>query len=312
MPKLIETTNYFQNIKFDNTPEKIVEVFITRKNFGASYLSLFTFILLLEIFLNKLSAILNFFSFLETNNMSIFIQNSIRLYSLSDIIALIVAIIGFLVAYFYFCYTILYVWDDPERKGGKQIKAIFFLQSLFSNIYLPLILLIYLFFVKSNLGEFYVVFFIVIVTGYYSNKIVQNYQKIMEDFTALTLLYEFSINKGSILEPMPSSWFFNKFDIRQLSVNLSFLSSFVILIFGLIFSFNILSILIMELSIILFFINSAYTNRIPILMTLFMESGDKIIAFIIDESPQYYKCILKGNNQEFIRKDLFKKMIVNN
>ncbi len=82
-------------------------------------------------------------------------------------IALIVTIVGFLLAYLYFCYTIVYVWDDPEKKGGKQIKAIYFVQFLWSNLYLTLFLLIYLWYVKSNFGEVLVVFLVFMVPGYY-------------------------------------------------------------------------------------------------------------------------------------------------
>ena len=308
---LIETNSFFQKVKSDITQEKSVEDYLTRKNICATYLSLFGIIFLFGIFLNKSHEFSKFFSFFEINNISIFVQNLIYLYSLSDVIALIVAIIGFFLAYLYLCHTILYVWDDPERKGGKQIKAIYFIQFLWTNLYLTLFLLIYLFYIKSNLGEVLVVFLVVIVAGYYSNKIFLNYQKIMEDFIALTLLYEFSINKGSILDPIPTKHFFNNYNIRQLSVNLCFLLSFIILIYGLIFSFNILSILIMELYVNLLFICSAYTNRIPILLNIVIENDMEIPCFIIEESPGYYKCIFKGNKQELIKKDLIKKMIVN-
>ncbi len=58
----------------------------------------------------------------------------------------------------------------------------------------------------------------------------------------------------------------------------------------------------MELYVILFFINSAYTNRIPILLDLDVELYGKITCFIIGESPGYYKCVFKGNKQELIKK----------
>ncbi len=62
---LIETFNYFKNVKTDNNSEKIVENFISRKNIGTTYLSLFALIFLLGIFLNRSNIFFNFFSFFE-------------------------------------------------------------------------------------------------------------------------------------------------------------------------------------------------------------------------------------------------------
>jgi hypothetical protein len=41
-----------------------------------------------------------------------------------------------------------------------------------------------------------------------------------------------------------------------------------------------------------------------------MDSGEEITAFVIDEGPTYITWILKGNKQEIIKKNLFKKIVV--
>jgi hypothetical protein len=242
-------------------------------------------------------------SFFEISNLTNFVTNLLCHYSLTDLIALSGAFVGIIIAYLYFWHDVSTVYDDPERKNRNRLVAFQLINSFFSNVFWLFILIIYLLVVKASIYETLVVFSVVIVAGLFAHNILITYENVLKKFDSLVLLYGYINAKGdtSEVKTFIPIFIFKKLDIRKNTSDLIFLFTIIVLIFGIIFSFNVLSIFTMELFLIRCFINTAYTNRIPNHFKIKTSEENELDTFVLEEFPDFYRCIIKEDNVDKIK-----------
>jgi hypothetical protein len=221
--------------------KKIVEDYLNIKIYAHICLFVCLIGLILTIFYfkwwNEVPGILAFY---EIGSLDTNFQNLISHYSLESFIALFITIIGFFLGYLYFWHTAIYIWNDPEKKDRKVIAAFNLINSQLFQFFWLIVFFGYLFYVKKGIFELFVVLILFLVCAFFGFFILLSYEKIIKKFDALEFLFYF-INypeKETNLTPFyGAKWFYNFYDIRKKSIDLTFLMTFIVLLFGLIFSF---------------------------------------------------------------------------
>lgn len=288
-----------------------------------------TFIILVFYFLmNYLDFIINFFNYFEKSEIiSQSIKNIISLYGLKGLSIVFI----WLFSYFYF-------FEYLRKKGvtifaeeSTNSKYFSFLSSLYAMFnYLPVYLLMgYLLIIKVALFELFIIIASLIATKLIFLNLMNICNKIVHDYKTLSDLnpllinselktmnkmmknnienYVFKSIEGNFLQSVLESiniqalvtgmlWFiFNKISLILKAI---FTLTFLVAFFGIIYGFNILSILYIELTLIMWYFIISCIQYIPKkTVNIKMNTGERFKdVFVIEDSSNERIVVLSQEN----------------
>lgn len=315
--KKTETNQPEMNDQDLDTPDNtLVTQFCDSINWGSGIFSIiFMYFSCILVFFNW-SMIIQIVSFFEISNLITFSSSVVKDVEITALIAISIAILTGLFVYFRFFSNINH--NDFSDDMSDYLR---FYETLYSAVFdltILAILFLYLIFVKQSVWEFFIAFLIIIGLSISIKKITLPHSKMIRDYSAIEHMNAIlnNVPKKSAKElflgkDLMSEFIFFVFMRRKsVLITASFLLTIIVALLGIAGTYNILTIVILELMIIRYTLFQSLVGSVPpIPVTLYIENNEILNrVFIIKESRDILLVLSPSDAFVLIMKSHLKKV----
>lgn len=229
----------------------------------------------------KRDAIIQFFSFFEISNLTIFFNHLMEKYEITVLITILLLIISAVYLYLRFFSNIRH--NDFSDDMSRYLQFYETLFSSFADVSVFGILFLYLIFVKQSFWEIIIASLVILGLAISIWKISAPYKEIIKNYSAIEMMNQHlktsfskkAKNVRSLEGYLDDLIFYGFLNANYIWIILALLLTIIIAIFGISGEYNTLTIILLELMIIRYAIFQSQIGSLPrISVNLFLTSGE--------------------------------------
>ncbi|MDO9034993.1 MAG: hypothetical protein Q7U51_07305 [Methanoregula sp.] len=250
-------------------------------NWGCGIFSIIFVFFAGVLVLFKRDTIIQFFSFFEISNLTIFLNNLMEKYEITVLITILLLIITAVYLYLRFFSNVRHnEFSDDMSKYLQFYETLF---STFADVSVFGILFLYLIFVKQSFWEIIIAFFVILGLAISIWKISAPYKEIIKNYSAIEMMNQqlkASHSKKvkdfcSFEEFLSNLIFYGFLSANYVWIIVALLLTIILAIFGISGEYNILTIILLELMVIRYAIFQSQIGSLPrIPVNLYLTSGE--------------------------------------